>query len=299
MLYLLADSRFPMQFVSAGKLVNSGGFIHPRRKIETFVLICVLKGTLYITHGEKPHTVKKNEFILLFPDTLHYGTAPCQQPLSYYWTHFYVTDKNYHIYNKTALMRNQSLFNINANYTSSIAIENYLLPEYGQLSIEKRSHLLFSQLLDISKRENYNATWRCHYALSLLLLEAANEAYSSTHFASPKLPVQITPIIEWIRSHYQEPLTVTALAEQFDYHPVYLTRMFKEHTGYPLISYINKTRLEIAKNLLCSTTTPVCIIAETCGFPDCKHFMKLFKKMEGATPSQYRNAFYEKKVVTR
>ena len=39
--------------------------------------------------------------------------------------------------------------------------------------------------------------------------------------------MQMLTIIEWIRIHYEQPLTVAGIAERFNYHPTYLTGLFK------------------------------------------------------------------------
>ena len=95
-------------------------------------------------------------------------------------------------------------------------------------SLERRSRLLFVQLLDINKRENYVATWRCHYALNLLLMEVTCESFQISHFLNASVPAYILDVVEWIRTHYDRPLSVAYIAEQFGYHPTYLTNVFKK-----------------------------------------------------------------------
>ena len=111
MLYCISDASFPMSYVSSGNLVSEGGFVHPRRILDTFVFILVQQGTLHITQGQKNYSVHSNEFIILFPDRLHYGYRPCEGKLSYYWVHFNVTDPHYCIYNRGALLRHNEILN--------------------------------------------------------------------------------------------------------------------------------------------------------------------------------------------
>src|SRR5690606_35991700 len=110
-------------------------------------------------------------------------------------------------------------------------------------------------------------------------------------------PVNIINIIEWLRANYDQPLTVQRIAAQFHYNPTYLSALFKKHTGYSLSNYIHRTRISVSKNLLTGRNSlTISGIAQMCGFNDEKYFMKLFKKLEGLTPSQYREAFYQKKI---
>ena len=138
-------------------------------------------------------------------------------------------------------------------------------------------------------------TWNSHYALSLLLMELSSEVLITQQIEKNDIPMQMLTIIEWIRIHYEQPLTVAGIAERFNYHPTYLTGLFKKYTGYPLMTYINRVRITISKNLLTDQAYKVSTVARLCGFTDEKYFMKLFKRYEGMTPSQYRNTFHQKK----
>lgn len=299
MIYCIADASYPMNYISSGNLVSENHFVHPKRNIDSFVLILVIEGTLHITQAQSQYTVLENEFVLLLPNTVHYGHMPSNGHLSYYWVHFYIRDPNYSLYTRRILLRNEALFHSELGLASPFQLDklnSFLIPEYGRISFAKRSHLLFAQLLDISKRDNYSATWRCHYALSILLLEVTHEAFQINDFIDTNIPMPVLDIIEWIRTHYNMPLSVASIAEKFNYHPTYLSRMFKKHTGLPVLEYINQTRLSIAKNLLINHALTIYEISKMCGFGDKKHFMKLFKKSESMTPTQYRRAFHQKKI---
>lgn len=295
MLYFISDASKPIQFISCGELSSKNGFLHPKRNIDSFVFIMIRKGTLHITQNSTHYSVNENEFILLFPNTDHFGFRPSEGELLYYWVHFSVNDPDYQIYNRESLLRYRSIINKNTDITSPPK-ENFLLPEYSKLSIAKRSLVLFVQLLDISKRENYKPTWHCHYALNSLLIEVTNESFQVNEFLDSRMPTYILDIIEWIRTHYDQPLSVASIAAQFGYHPTYLTNVFKQYTGYPILNYVHRTRITVSKNLLINPTLSVFEISEMCGFTDEKYYMKLFKKYEGLTPSQFRKAFNQKKV---
>ena len=118
------------------------------------------------------------------------------------------------------------------------------------------------------------------------------------HFGQDLLPTAVQDIIEWVQSHFDQPLTVSGLAEKFGYHPTYLSALIKQYTGYPLVTYINRTRISVSKNLLNSHSLTIRQISSMCGFADEKHFMKLFRQFEGMTPTQYRKAFDQKKINT-
>ncbi len=125
-------------------------------------------------------------------------------------------------------------------------------------------------------------------------MEVTCESFQISHFLNASVPAYILDVVEWIRTHYDRPLSVAYIAEQFGYHPTYLTNVFKKYTGYPILTYINRIRIAVSKNLLANRTLSIYEIANTCGFSDEKYFMKLFKRYEGITPTQYRKAFQKK-----
>lgn len=297
MLYFMSNAVHPVKYVSSGNLVSEHGFVHPRRNIDTFVIIVVTKGTLHITQNGIEYDVHENEFMLLLPDMLHYGHKASEGELSYYWSHFYVQDPDFLISDRQVLIEHYPALNGRTDADAAEIMEHYLIPEYGKLSPRKRCYLLFVQLLDIAKRDNHIQTYRCNYALSLILLETTNDSYQSGHFMDADVPVQVFDVMEWIRTHYDHPISVSSMAEQFNYHPTYLTSIFKKYTGNTILTYLNQTRIAAAKNLLMSNRDlHIYQVAHICGFSEAKYFMRLFKECEGITPSQYRKAFCQRKV---
>lgn len=300
MLYCTAKASYPVEFLTCGNLVSDGGFLHQRRCIDSYVLILVCRGTLHINQNGRNLDIHENESLLLFPNQLHYGYAPSKGKLSYYWVHFHMTDPDCRLLNQKELLKGREDLGPSFLSPFSSSEEALILPETGRLSLEKRTMLLFVQLLDIAKRESYQSSRRTGYALNLLLLELSSEVLSSSRLLEDQAPGKLLDMIEWIRCHYDQPLTVEDLAARCHYHPAYLTALMKKHTGYSLSTYVNHIRLAAAKNLLCQGEfLSVAAVAHTCGFPDEKYFMRLFKKQEGMTPGQYRQAFHTKNMNAR
>lgn len=297
MLYYTAQASHPAEFLSCGNLISDGGFLHQRRCMDACVLIVVCRGTLHINQNGKNLDIHENETLLLFPHQIHYGYAPSSGRLSYYWVHFRMTDPQSRILTSKELLKAKKDQGTTLLSPLSSSAESFILPESGCLSPEKRSLLLFVQLLDIAKQENYQSSWRTRYALNLLLLELSREVLSSDKALGDRAPGKLLDMIEWIRSHYDQPLTVEDLALRYHYHPAYLTSLMKKYTGYSVNTYVNHIRLSAAKNLLCQGDfLSIASIAHTCGFSDEKYFMRLFKKQEGMTPGQYRGAFQKKYI---
>ena len=72
--------------------------------------------------------------------------------------------------------------------------------------------------------------------------------------------------------------------------PQYISNIFKRYKEENVKDYISKLRLERAKELLCTTELPVKEIAAQLGYAGEIGIIRLFKKYEGTTPGDYRNA---------
>lgn len=103
---------------------------------------------------------------------------------------------------------------------------------------------------------------------------------------SYSLPVQ--KVITYVDYDLTADLSLKAQAQQLNVNPSYLSTLFKRETGITLTDYVNQKRIEHAIFLLNSTSLQVQTIAQQCGFPDVNYFSKLFKKLVGKTPVEYR-----------
>lgn len=102
---------------------------------------------------------------------------------------------------------------------------------------------------------------------------------------------RITSISKYLNEHYQEKITLQAVAKLFFISPYYLSRTFKEATGFNFITYLNYIRIDHAKGLLVNTTFKVIDISQQVGFENITHFNRVFREMEGVTPLNYRKGF--------
>ena len=89
-------------------------------------------------------------------------------------------------------------------------------------------------------------------------------------------------------THYTEKITLDALAERFYINKFYLTRVFKEQFGQSVTNYLVQLRITQSKRLLRFTDRSIEAVAQECGLNDANYFSRLFKKVEGITPGEYR-----------
>lgn len=97
-------------------------------------------------------------------------------------------------------------------------------------------------------------------------------------------------IVSYVDTYYMEELSLEKLSNRFFLSREHISRKFKQQTGMPLSKYMIKLRIERAKYLLREKDENIYGIALLLGYQDEKYFSKLFKKVVGLTPFEYRNS---------
>lgn len=95
-------------------------------------------------------------------------------------------------------------------------------------------------------------------------------------------------VIDFLRENYQRKISVDEFSELLGMHRNYLPRYFKKMFNESPIEFVNTYRLNRAELLLEKTNESVDGIAKKCGFEDFRYFERIFKKLTGKTPLEYR-----------
>ncbi|MCL1819657.1 MAG: AraC family transcriptional regulator [Oscillospiraceae bacterium] len=107
------------------------------------------------------------------------------------------------------------------------------------------------------------------------------------------LPVR--KAVNYIDFNFSELITLEMIAESAAVNYSYLSSQFKKETGSSVVDYINRNRIQRAFTLLISTSLSINAIAEKCGFSDDAYFTRVFKKVHGKSPREYRKSFFLQK----
>ncbi len=113
-------------------------------------------------------------------------------------------------------------------------------------------------------------------------------AHPTEYLADSNVFDKIHSITEYLNEHLAENITLDDLAGQFFVSRAGLTRAFKNVTGTTVIQYLTVIRVRHACQLLRESEESVTVIADRCGFGNVTYFEKVFKRMKGSTPMQYR-----------
>jgi len=120
-------------------------------------------------------------------------------------------------------------------------------------------------------------SWSVSYAASL----------TDTN-VSPDETIYCTKAARYIAENIENKLYVNEIAEYLGLSVGHLSRIFKAATGYSVIEYINRQKIDKAKQLFESKTSSVRDAAAAVGIADEKYFSRLFKQYTGMTASEYK-----------
>lgn len=98
----------------------------------------------------------------------------------------------------------------------------------------------------------------------------------------------VKQMVNEIREHYTENITLQMLAEKYGFSTGYISSMIKEELGLSFSEYITEKRIQKAKELLADERLSIDMVAEKAGYNDYFYFTKVFKKTVGMSPSKYR-----------
>lgn len=102
---------------------------------------------------------------------------------------------------------------------------------------------------------------------------------------------QIEQIACYIAENCCSPLSLNSIAEQFYMNKCYLSRIFKEITGFTVNGYLHARRIQKARSLLIQNSMNISEVSEAAGYENLTYFERVFKKHTGMSPLEYRRQY--------
>lgn len=109
---------------------------------------------------------------------------------------------------------------------------------------------------------------------------------------SVKKDSPLYPAIAYINDHPAETVSMKDMAELCHLSPSYFSRLFSRELGETFVNYVNRGKIERAKKKLRESSMSISQIAADAGYIDTSHFIQLFKRFDGVTPTVYRQYNY-------
>lgn len=267
-------------FYKAGQFITAGGWKH--KEIVNpgdYEFIIVIKGTIYVEIEGIRFSVKKHECLLIPPYTRHFGYLGADPDSTHYWMHFFPSGSVSFSQESFANTHNEA-----DNYHMIQIPQHFKIPEFEKIVI------LNKQLLDGANVQS-NSPLTTNFLISSIAIELANQYKKLQVPQIEKGSTKFELISEWIKIHSHEELTVSKISEHFEITPTYLTRLFKKYKHVTTNQYITQIKIQQAEELLLTTDKSVKEIAIELSFSNEKYFMRVFKNLQGITPTEFRNSY--------
>lgn len=171
----------------------------------------------------------------------------------------------------------------------------------GLLALGPATAARFAHLFTVIGRElalQYDCKWPCRsrsYFLEVLFL--LDRLYTTPDVAEQNLLSEaavragVSPVLLYLHRNYGQKLSLDGLARTFNTNRTTLTQRFHAATGLPVMTYLQRLRLNLAALMLRDTELSIDEIAVRVGFPNLSHFGRAFRKANGQSPSKYRQQY--------
>ena len=243
---------------SAGGFKLPAGTSYTQKNFHSYLLLFNSAGKAELTIREQPYSFYENQLCLIDcrnEYTLHCLTACRFQviffdgyPVLYYYDLF-----SSHSQPVVTLSNNSSLPQILVNLSG----QNFIHPELNNAKL----------LTDL---------------LTNLII------FCDAHSEDVNIPGWLIQIREYLNNNYDKHFSLDELSELANINKYQICRDFKKYLKSTPLQYVNHLRIEQAKILLRTTSNQISEISYQVGFENVNHFIQLFKREVGNTPTYYR-----------
>lgn len=274
------NEQFPF-LVSYQKLseYESGSFMwHWHPEIE---ITYVQKGTMCYKVNHMVYHLKEGDIVFNNSGALHSGTMEDQKDCAYIPVTF-----------DSRLIYGFFQSTVNSKYVDPV-IQDSMLPAICIDQSEPwhkpfREYLLRIIDLDEKKPDFYELDITiCLQSMWRLLLEHITYEPQASRENSLEYD-RIKKILSYIEENYQNKITLNDIAGHIHLCESECTRLFKRHMNTTLFAFLQEYRIERSLEFL-QDDQPVSAVADKAGFSDPNYYSKVFAKIKGCSPREYRN----------
>ncbi len=272
---------------------------HVERYIQEYILYVIKSGSITLREGDDVVRLVEGD-IYLFNRGVYQCAVDCEA-CEFYYFHFDIDRMTAHELTPSAyweLERENLQTFVNHNRYSSDIYDHIrvLIPQHLHVEDEVK----FSELLSHMKNHRiakYNGAHSPEMRM-MLVMEGVSLLMRIESIAKGQLSngyegrnghahETVEKLLEYIETHVSENFTSDEVASEMHVDYDYLNRVFKRHIGYPIMQYRNRLRMQMACRLI--QKHPIERVSQMVGFENPYYFCRLFKKIEGISPSDYRN----------
>lgn len=236
--------------------------------IPQYILIYCIKGKGWYELKERKYNIEENQFFILPANIPHTYGANEQNPWSIYWVHFKGTLAKFYAegYDKPSTIPISEKSRIADRINVFEEIYKTLEMGYGTENLDYAISSLYYFLGTIKFigqfRESSNSN-----AVNRNIIDAS---------------------IRFMRENIENRISLEEICKHLDYSPSYFSAIFKKSTGYSPIQYMLQLKIQMACQLLDYSNMKINQICYKIGIDDPYYFTRLFTKIMGKAPSEYR-----------
>ena len=120
-------------------------------------------------------------------------------------------------------------------------------------------------------------------------VETSGENAGEVRDEAPMVETRLTDLIyQYIKDNYMFDISMQEVARTMNYSEAYFCKLFKQYFGKNFTAYLTEYRIETAKKMLQTPTVNIKEIGKAVGYADSNYFAKVFKRVTGESPSEYR-----------
>lgn len=238
-----------------------------RDGMKSFLFFIVTEGSGTLLYEGKEYALHAGDCVFIDCKKAYSQSSSEEDLWSLKWAHFYG-------------------FNLNGIYEKYV--ERGGQPAFTPQSSPNISELL-TQMLDLAESGDHIRDMKLNEKITSLLTLVMAESWHPESSARVGLKKQSLYYIKnYLEEHYRERLTLDSLSERFYINKFYMSRMFREQFGATVLSYLDQVRVTHAKQLLRFSDLTIEAIGREVGIEDGAYFNRVFKKVEGVSPGEYR-----------
>jgi AraC-like DNA-binding protein len=261
-IFFHTSSKFAKQalyyLTNAGSYHCSHLYETKRDHYDEYLFIHIKKGRMEIHFENQVFYAAENSFVFLNCYKPHlYGAL---EETVYDWFHFLGNAS--HEYFDLLFPKSGCVYSLN---------DNWVIPDC-------MSRIL--TMMEANKVDEHSA--------SIIIHKILFELEKISNQRDKSLEKTIQKAIMYIENHYNEDISLEAIADYAKLSPFHFSRVFKKHMNCSPHQYLINYRINNAKKLLYSTNLSIKEITFACGFNSISHFVTTFKKHSNLTPKKFR-----------
>lgn len=246
-------------------------------------IYCVTEGEARLHLPDKTQLLKPGHLYIIPAYTLH--SYECRGKFSHYYLHVYEGFKKetdiFELYRFPTEVKAQE------GDEQLFAEMCRLHPEAQLPTSDPKTYDNTSKFTDYVRRYNEMPMHRKMWLRGCILI-LISRFLKDAELRTWTNDERVTKALKYIHKNIYDDIDIDDLADAACVTKPYLTRLFKRSIGTSPLQYINRKKIEKAELMLLTETISIKELAYTLGFSDHSYFIRLFKKLTGKTPQEYR-----------